>query len=206
MQHKSSGPGTFFGGWMTVILVAILISVITAVIQHKYGLGKDGARIMVRITASVSMVLFMALFISSALTIYWQGKLSGWISDNRRFIGLAFALSHLIHGAFLTSLFRYGSEYFLSVVRWDTIILGGLAYILIFMMVITSLWPSVMQRSTWLRPVYFYGMYYIWLIFFATFAERTYDKPATYLPYALITVAALLFNIKAVRHNKSAGA
>ncbi len=159
---------------------------------------------MVRITASVSMILFMAIFISNALNIYWQGMLSDWIKDNRRFIGLAFALSHLVHGSFLLSLFRYGPEYFLSVVRWDTIILGGIAYILIFMMVITSLWPSVMQRVTWLGPVYFYGMYYIWLIFFATFAERAYDKPGTYLPYALITVAALLFNIKAVRYNKAA--
>lgn len=203
MQDKTSGLGSFLGGWTHLVLIAILLAIISAVIQHKYGFDKDGARIMVRITASVSMILFMSLFVSNALTFYWQGRLSGWISDNRRYIGLSFALSHLVHGIFLLSLFRFGSDYFFSVVRWDTIILGGIAYVLIFIMVITSLWPSVMQRNAWLKPVYFYGMYFIWLIFFATFAERAWDKPATYLPYALITVAALWFNIMGTRKKKA---
>ena len=203
MRKNTSVLGYMLGGWMLIILSALMLALAAAFVQHKYGLGKDGARIMVRISASLSMILFMCLFISNALNTYWQGTVSDWISDNRRYLGLSFAASHIIHGGFLLSLYRYGTDYFMSVVRWDTIILGGLAYIVIFMMVITSLWPSVMQRNSWLKPVYFYGMYYIWLIFFATFAERAWDKPATYLPYALITITALWFNIKAVRNKKA---
>jgi len=202
MQNKKTGMAAFFGGGMLLVLVSIVLALITATVQHKYGLGKDGARLMIRITAAVSMILFMLLFLSGALSRYRPGRFSDWVADNRRFIGLSFATSHLVHGGFLLSLLLYGKDYFLSIVRWDTIVLGGLAYVIIFMMVFTSIWPVLMQRMAWLKPFYFYSMYYLWLIFFATFAERAWSKPVTYLPYVLITLAALWLNIREVRNRK----
>lgn len=109
MQNNNSGAGSYFGGWLLIVLSALMLALAAVFIQHKYGLGKDGARIMVRISASLSMVLFMSLFISNALNIYWQGRMSDWISDNRRYLGLSFATSHIIHGGFLLSLFRYST-------------------------------------------------------------------------------------------------
>ena len=59
MRNNTSVLGNILGGWMLIILSALMLALAAAFVQHKYGLGKDGVRIMVRISASLSMVLFM---------------------------------------------------------------------------------------------------------------------------------------------------
>ena len=185
-----------FSGWPLVGLVSVVLVSIFAGLVLSDGASKDVLRQFVRISAASSFVLFLLLFVSSAVEKFWPSAFSDWLRRNRRYLGLSFAVSHLLHGVALLMLLRFGSAYFLSIVRWDTIILGGLAYLVVLFMVVVSLAPGSFANKTWVRPAFAVGMYYLWLIFVATFAERSLESPR-YLPYLGITLAALLLRVVA---------
>lgn len=183
-------------GWPLVGVVGIALGSVFVGLVQAEGATKDVLRQLVRISAASSFILFILLFVSSAVEKFWPSGFSEWLRKNRRYLGLSFAVSHILHGIALASLLRFGTEYFLSIVRWDTIILGGLAYVVILLMVITSLAPALFADKAWVRPAFAVGMYYIWLIFVATFAERSLESP-TYLPYLGITLGALVLRVVA---------
>jgi DMSO/TMAO reductase YedYZ heme-binding membrane subunit len=71
-----------------------------------------------------------------------------------------------------------------------TTVVGGIGYVLIAAMTATSFDRS----AAWLGPrrwrrLHTIGAYYVWLVFFLSFAPRALSSPL-YLPFALAVVAA----------------
>ena len=93
-QRKPSGV---LNGWpfVGVAAVAILASIAVA-IAITPDVGEAAGR-AVRLTARTSVALFLAAFTASALFRLWPNAWTRWQRSNRRFLGVAFAVSHGVH-------------------------------------------------------------------------------------------------------------
>lgn len=152
----------------------------------------DGLLELTRLTARISIFFFLAAFAASSLFQFWPTRVSRSLLANRRSVGLAFALSHFIHLGVLIAYFTVSGED-PGLVR---ITGGGVAYLFIGLMALTSNDLSVRRlgkRWTWLHTA---GGWYIWLIFLNSYLGRTLEGREPIILFggitALITLAAFL--------------
>lgn len=133
---------------------------------------QEGVRLGIRVTARISLFLFSIAFITSSLRFTLKNKFAYWMK-NRRAVGLSFAFSHLIHGILFATLYIVDPTLFYQVAQPTTIIFGGLGYVFLLAMTITSNDYSVQKLGIkrW-RMLHSIGMYYLWFIFFASYAGR----------------------------------
>jgi methionine sulfoxide reductase heme-binding subunit len=173
-------------GWATLLLGAMIAAILAVA-----GTGEDAIRIVIRATARTSVVLFTAAFVASALRRAWPGSASGWLFANRRYLGVSFAVSHAFHLTAILALAGWSVSRMVAATSPVIAILGGVAYLLILAMVATSF----DRTAAWLGPrkwsrLHTIGVYWIWTIFFASFAPHAFTSPL-YVPFALLLVAAL---------------
>ena len=189
MQQRK--PTGLLNGWpfVGVAAVAILAAVLAAIaITPDVGEAAGGA---VRLTARTSVALFLAAFTASALFRLWPNAWTRWQRGNRRFLGVAFAVSHGVHLAAIFWLKHVQPVEFAREVNAITWIGGGLAYVFIAAMAATSFdrtAESIGPRA-W-KILHTVGSYYIWLIFANSYIGRALAMPE-YIPAAAIVVLAL---------------
>ncbi len=125
-----------------------------------------------RYTARISFPLFLAAYAARPLHMILRQPWTAWLRKNRRNIGLSFALLHIIHLAALVGFFVTSGE----PVSLVTIIGGGLGYLLIVVMALTSsdamikkLGPIVWQR------LHLVGMHCLAFIFFQSYLGRALE-------------------------------
>jgi len=133
---------------------------------------QEAVRLGIRLTARISLILFSIAFITSSLRFTLKNKFAFWMKK-RRAVGLSFAFSHLLHGILFATLYTVDPELFFQVAQPTTIIFGGLGYVFILAMAMTSNDFSVQKLGIkrW-RTLHSFGMYYLWFIFFASYAGR----------------------------------
>jgi methionine sulfoxide reductase heme-binding subunit len=182
-----------FRGWsLTGVVGAALLVVVGAACLREPSLT-EGSRAVIRLTARTSLALFLLAFSASSLARLFPGAASGWLMANRRSIGLSFALSHSIHLAAILVLARTDYETFQRLTNVVTYISGGLAYILIALMVVTSFdtIAAWLGRRTW-RSLHSISMWYLCLSFALNFGKRIPLGVGYALPVALIAAAIVL--------------
>jgi len=188
-------------GWPIVGWAAVAIAAMVAVILGVAGSGEEGIRVVIRATARTSATFFTAAFVASSLRRAWPGSVSRWLMTNRRHLGVSFAVSHLAH--FLAILALAGWSFSKMAVDAGPVagIFGGVAYLFVVAMAATSF----DRTAAWVGPerwkrLHTVGAYYIWAIFFLSFAPRAFKSPL-YWPFALGLLAALLLRL---RHHPAA--
>jgi DMSO/TMAO reductase YedYZ heme-binding membrane subunit len=151
----------------------------------------------VRLTARTSVALFLAAFTASALFRLWPNAWTRWQRGNRRFLGVAFAVSHGVHLAAIFWLRHVQPVEFARDVNTITWIGGGLAYVFIAAMTATSFdrTAAMIGPRAW-KILHTVGSYYIWLIFANSYIGRALEMPE-YIPAAAIVVLALGLRIAA---------
>lgn len=168
------------------------------------GGGVEGWRALVRVSAKVSLVFFVAAFAASSLRVFWRTPLSAWLLANRRYVGLSFAASHTIHLCGIVALaltwpeFQRGPE---------TLIFGGLGYVFVYAMAATSFDGAVARlgRRRW-SLLHRTGMYYLWGIFMLSYVPRLLTGAAWYALFVGPLVGALVLRIAAARRQARRGA
>ena len=183
-------------GWCSLVLVVLMAALLAA-----YGTDEAGVRVVVRMSAKTSLLLFMSAFVASAAYQLWPGAQTRWLLANRRYVGVSFAVSHFIHLLTLVALARVSTEFAASL-NALTLIGGGMAYVFIAAMVATSF----DRTAAWLGPrawrrLHVVGLYYIWGIFFNSYLPRAIMSPA-YIPFALVLAAGLGVRIVAWRRRR----
>ncbi|PWR23677.1 hypothetical protein [Zavarzinia compransoris] len=189
-------------------LFAVLAAVVTlaAALTVRDGTDADALGALIRMTARTSLVLFLLAFTARPAASLWPNGLTRWALRNRRFIGLAFAWSHGLHGIGILALWRLDPAAFTAQVPLITLIFGGLAYLLIAAMAATSFRPTaaLIGPRAW-RGLHLAGGYYIALVFLNSYAGRA-AKDLAYLPLALAVVGALALRLAARLRRRRAGA
>lgn len=187
---------------LTGKLALALFAMVIGILVYK-GFTESGVRMVIRATARTSLLLFLLAFSASSLRRLWQSAASAWLLRNRRYLGVAFAVSHYLHLlAIGTVALRWPHPFFEQSASIVLTIGGGLAYVLIAAMVVTSFDSTAkwLGARRW-RILHSVGNYYVLGIFAMTYLPRALKDPA-YLPTMIGIGLALLLRIAAFMKRK----
>lgn len=174
-------------GWATLAVLAIVAAVFAVA-----GTGVVGLGMAIRATARTSVVFFTAAFAASALRRRWPNGATAWMLRNRRQLGVSYAASHFIHLLLILAVAGWTVHGFMTVRPMVTIVGGGIAYVFIALMTITSFDTT----AAWLGPrrwrqLHVTGAYYNWFIFAQSFF-RMVTKSAIYWPFGALVAGSML--------------
>lgn len=176
--------------WRVVGLAMLVIGASLLYVAVRHGWSDEGLRGAIRVTARSSLALFLAAFSASSLVTFLPAKITRWQRRNRRFFGIAFALSHFVHGAAIVTLaVRTGGGSLTA--RMIGLASAGVLYGFILFMLVTSFDRTAawVGARVW-KVVHTLGSYLILLTFLATYGRKATDALA-YLPHALLLLALL---------------
>jgi DMSO/TMAO reductase YedYZ heme-binding membrane subunit len=151
------------------------------------GVGQEGLRGVIRLTARTSLLLFLLAFAASAAYRLRPGPGTRWLLANRRYVGLSFAASHLVHLLAIVALATRVPDDFSSHTQASTIVVGGIGYVFVALMAATSNDASVawLGRRRW-RLLHLVGAYWLWQVFLISYLARAITAPANVVPLALV--------------------
>jgi DMSO/TMAO reductase YedYZ heme-binding membrane subunit len=184
-------------GWRLIALVAsIILLLLVAAAGWATGTA-EAARMVIRWTARLSLILFLMAFTASAMVRLAPGAYTIWQRRNRRYLGLSFALSHFVHLGAILTLASVDPDLFWKLTNLVTILTGGLAYVFIAAMAASSFdrVAAAMGARLW-HGVHRFGAWYICISFVFTFGKRAV-MDAAYLPAMVLIAAALLVRLLA---------
>lgn len=178
------------GGWKLFGLLAAAVLAMSALILALNPDPAQAMRSVIRATARSSFVLFLAAFVASSLATLVPTDFSRGLVRERRYIGLSFAFSHLVH---LGAIFSYGA---LTPQFWPsrgglTNLPGTIGYVFIAMLTVTS-FHAVSKRlspAAWKR-LHTGGMWVIAVIFGLSFFKRIPSMGVFYaIPFSILCAA-----------------
>jgi sulfoxide reductase heme-binding subunit YedZ len=179
------------------VATALALAIVLAACLTHGGWTYEGAAAAARLTARNSFLWFLAAWSASALARLWPGGWRTALLRRRRSVGLGFAASHTVHlGALLVSILVFGHG-----TKLVTIIGGGIGYLFVLAMAVTSNDASVRRLGPrrW-RLLHATGGYVIAGIFAFSYLGRVPTNPALAVPMlALIGLAATLRILASVR-------
>jgi len=153
-------------GWPLVGWASVVVIVASAVVFAEHGTGGEGWRQLIRATARISGLLFLAVFLAAPLRRLRPNGATAWLLRNRRQLGVSVGVAHTAHAVAIAMFVRLtGHE---SDAR--TLFAALLAYAFLAAMVATSFdrTAAMLGRRLW-RRVHLTGLYYLWLVFGFTF-------------------------------------
>ena len=187
------------GGPIFFAIVAAIIAIVAMIALAVTPDHVAGVRLIIRLTARISLVLFLAAFAASALARAWPSTTTRWLLTNRRWLGLSFTWSHLIHLLAIFALVRSDSSLFWTLTNPVSVTGGSIAYLFIAAMAATSFNGAVRalgpQRWALLHRV---GIWIIWLVFLISNAKRI-PGSGWYIVPCLLLIAAVALRLKASR-------
>ena len=179
-------------GFLSVILIGGALVVVAV-----HGGDVEGVRLVVRITARTSLLLFALAFTASAMIRLWPGTFTRWQRASRRQLGVSFAVSHIVHAAALIALASLDRPLFLSLTNPVSLATGGLAYVFIFAMAATSFdrTAALIGPRAW-RLLHTSGAWYVWFSFAVAYGKRV-PLSAFYWPLFAVVIALLAVRLAA---------
>lgn len=172
----------------SIVAVAALVLAVEVIATMGAGDATESVRQLIRVTARTSLVWFVLAFVARPLVSVWPTAAARWLLRNRRYLGLALAISHGAHLVAIGVLAsRLGDTFFASREVANTAV-GALAYALLLAMVLTSTdrAQARLGRARW-RALHLAGMWLFWLVFAASYLPGTF----TSFPSALASLALL---------------
>jgi methionine sulfoxide reductase heme-binding subunit len=194
MDKKSTDA---WEGWSIVGAVTIALILGVTVEAMTAATPLDGIRGIIRMTARSSFALFALAFTAAATWRFWPNKWTRWQLRSRRYLGVAFAVSHTVHLFAIFALGRVAPAVLAAESGTITWIFGGIAYVFIWLMALTSFditARSISPRTwSWLHTV---GSYYVWFVFANSYLSRAAIIPA-YIPVGVLVIFILGLRIAA---------
>lgn len=193
-----------FEGWSLLGSVILLVTAISiAVLASDADLAVAAHRV-VRVTAWTSFALFMLAFTASAAATLFPGGLSHWQVRNRRYLGLGFAFSHLLHALAIIAYVRLAPELFWLDRTPASNIPGLIGYVFIALMAFTSFDATarLVGPRAW-KLIHGVGIWVIWLDFVAASAKRVPENLGYAVPVSIGLAAVALRLIAAKRRSRS---
>lgn len=182
-----------FEGARLVVYAALLVAAVVTVTALARGFTEEGLRENIRMTARLSVVLFLLPFAASAVNALWRRPWTKWLLRNRRYLGLSFAVSQFTHLAFVLSLSVAYTSSFLDGVSIKTLTGGSIGYLFLALMTATSFDRSAawLGRRRW-RQLHLMGIYLLWAIFLFSYVEPALaGSPAGAFVVPLLAAVAL---------------
>jgi hypothetical protein len=180
-------------GWplLGLVTIALLGMAVLLLVANVFDVA--GIRLVIRATARTSLLLFALAFSAQALMTLWPSGLTSWQRRNRRFLGLGFAVSHMVHAAVIVAFAILDPVAFHQNSMAGSIVSGGIAYVFIVALALTSFDRS----AAWIGPrawraLHWTGGYYILISFIVTNGKRIGTSPLYALPVVLMLAIVAL--------------
>ncbi|KUM54619.1 ferric reductase-like transmembrane domain-containing protein [Rheinheimera sp. EpRS3] len=205
MTYPNSGAG--LRGWTLFSLLSLTVLLFATSTMLWHSELVEALRSAIRVTARTSFALFLLTFLASSLaTLVPTGRTKALLRE-RRFLGLSFAFSHLVHGILILIYANMFPETFWNGRTAAANIPGSVGYLFILLLAVTSF--PVMVRllgfSAW-KLLHSTGSWVIAALFCYSFYKRIPLHP-WYLIAFSIMVSAIVLKLTAkvaVRARKSA--
>jgi methionine sulfoxide reductase heme-binding subunit len=196
MNTKTSTPR--LQGWSLFSLIAALILLMTALILLLNPDLLEGFRSAIRATARSSFALFLTAFTASAFAVLIPGTLSRSLVRERRFIGLAFAFSHLVHAVLIYSYGQLNPEFWPGRSTLGNLP-GSIGYAFILLMALTSFkGPARLLGAKAWKALHVTGMWVIATVFALSNFKRI-PMSAWYLLPLCIMLSAIVIRVMGKR-------
>jgi DMSO/TMAO reductase YedYZ heme-binding membrane subunit len=177
-------------GWTLFSLIGALVLLMSGLILAIVPDLTQGMRTVVRATAYTSFATFLAAFVASSLATLVPNAFTRAMVRERRYVGLSFAFSHLVHFAAIVA---YGE---LNPQLWPsrsalTNTPGTIGYVFIVLLAATSFkaFSRHMTAAAWKR-LHTTGMWVIAAIFALSFFKRIPTMGALYaVPFSVLCAA-----------------
>jgi methionine sulfoxide reductase heme-binding subunit len=151
----------------------------------------------IRATARTSFVLFLAAFSAASFVKLWPSAPARTLVRERRYIGLSFAASQLLHAIALVIYIRTAPEAFWVGRTPATNIPGSIGYLMILLLTVTSFaMPARLVGPVNWKRLHRVGVWILAVIFAGSFLTRVHQHVA-YLVPGLVMVAAMLLRVAA---------
>jgi len=159
------------------------------------GFSEASTRLAIAWSAKISFTLFCMAFAASAVHQRMKNSFSFWWLMNRKYFGISFAISHLIHLVFLVGLQQVFHPVF-ELAATTSIMAGGMAYFFVVTMLLTSFesFAKYLSRKNW-KLLHTIGGYWIWVIFLSTYAKKVREVGVVFLPFVLILLMVFILRI-----------
>lgn len=190
-------------GWrLTGVLSLALVAMSLAFLGAHVG-DADGLRLVIRVTARSSLVLFVMAFAAAAMVELAASDWTRWQRRNRRYLGVSFAVSHFIHLAALVALVMIDQELFWKLTTVANIFLAGAAYVFLAAMTATSFdGAAAWLGARYWRLLHLVGGWYIWISFAVAIGKRLPQGPIYWAMMALLLAAGLVRLIAMARRSR----
>ena len=194
-------------GWRLTGVISLLLATMTLGLLGFHGWDAEGLRLVIRVTARTSLLLFVLAFTGAAMVELLPGEATRWQRRNRRYLGVSFAVSHFIHLVAILSLALVDRALFWKLTNIGTIVLAGTAYLFIAAMAATSF----DRTAAWLGPrnwrlLHLVGGWYVWISFAVAVGKRV-PIDRFYWPMAALVLAAGIVRLAAMwQRNRKRGA
>jgi sulfoxide reductase heme-binding subunit YedZ len=151
----------------------------------------DGVRLLIRATARTSLVFFCLAYVAQAAFTLWPASHTKWLRQHRRQWGWLLVVSHTLHAGGIWAFTQMAPELFAQLTPMVTIVTGGVAYVLLWLMGVTSFDRSAawIGRAAWAH-LHTWGSHYLWLSFMVAYAKRV-PKDAAYLAPVLLLLLVM---------------
>ena len=156
-------------------------------------------RLLLRVTARISLAFCLGAFISVPLQIFKPGKLADWLVRNADRFLMVLGISHLVHLAGVISLaVTIGWPRFIKEITWPVLVGGNIIFLLTYAVALGALARQVRWNWSLARAPRFqsFALYAIMVDFTGGFVVRIPDSMLYIIPSA-ICVGALAFRIAA---------
>lgn len=187
----------YFSKWnLTRFISLVLILNFVLILTVNDLSKKEIISFLIRTTAKTSVLLFMLAFSASSLYYFWKNKHTKWLLQNRRYIGVSFAVAHYLHlVALLLMTFHISFNVFEDRGMFATIG-GSIAYLFILIMAITSFdsYRKIVSSKNWNR-IHIIGSYYIWIVFAQSYVPRMINIGGIYIPISILLIFVFLLRI-----------
>ncbi len=193
MIENQSSSGIW--DWQVVKLAVGLPILLYAAFFFLIGFNEVGTRAAIAWSAKISFTLFCLAFVASAAHLRIRNSLSFWWLMNRKYLGISFAINHLLHLGFLVLLQQVFHPVF-DLAASTSLLAGGLAYFFVVLMLLTSFetFSKHLSPKNW-KLLHTIGGYWIWIIFMSTYFKRVQNIGVEYLPFVLVLILVLLLRI-----------
>jgi DMSO/TMAO reductase YedYZ heme-binding membrane subunit len=183
-------------GWRLTAWLGLVVLAACGAAAGLAGDPVDGARVVIRLTARTSLMLFVLAFTASSLAWLWPSAMSRWIRANRRHFGLAFAFSHGVHAVAIIALSQLDPVLFDELTAPAAFIAGGAGYLAIILMAATSFdrTAAAIGPKAW-RIIHGGGAWFLAVFFVVNFGRRAVLNPGMYWPYMALILAAIALRL-----------
>jgi sulfoxide reductase heme-binding subunit YedZ len=157
------------GPWLPIISAVLVFAILGALIAT-YGFTVEAFFEALRYLTKISFLIFLLAFVTRPLHDLFGNRATAWLLANRRYIGLSFAVWHLIHWPILGSMmYLLGPETFWEYFG-DFAIPAGSVLLVITLLAATSNNASqrVLGKRVW-SAIHTAGIYVIWGWFFRVY-------------------------------------